>query len=128
MLLDFRYSSIFRMNNGFLRQKNPPKTEIQNHSSDDSLVKLKKRVAFSRAIYVCLIPTLSEYRLADLTAVLWWEEEDYKIFKTEALEEINKYLQLNPSFDDKKVKVKNALSALYQPDTEESESSNLSFK
>ena len=68
-----------------------------------------KRVTFSTAVKVVLIPTISEYEEAQLCDAIWWEDGDFKSFKKSAIVELRMFMLQNPGLDAKK-----AVKILYQ--------------
>lgn len=56
----------------------------------------KKKVVFHPTAFVVLIPTAEEYHRAGLGTALWWAENDYRIFKQCAMEEIREFVQKFP--------------------------------
>lgn len=69
--------------------------------STDMNQKRIKSVAFSIRVNVVLIPTILEYENAGLTDQLWWNEDDYRVFKVEALEELRHFMYVNRIRDQK---------------------------
>ncbi|RYH16179.1 hypothetical protein EON65_30530 [archaeon] len=47
---------------------------------------------FSARVHVVLIPNISEYVAAGLATYLWWTEEEYKVFKQDALQELKSFM------------------------------------
>ena len=80
-------------------------------SEQDNIVIIdkQKKVKFCKNVKVILIPSTNEYIEAQLKHVIWWNADDYKIFKMQAVEDIKEYLQIFPN-----VTIKEALSLLYQ--------------
>lgn len=70
----------------------------------------KQKVRFNSAVKVVLIPTVAEYKEANLTDLLWWCEDQYKEFKKSALAELKLFLLTYSSLDTKA-----ALKIIYQP-------------
>lgn len=68
-------------------------------------------IKFSQQVHVCLIPTRED--LSSVSQDVFWNAEDYQIFKREAVDELRAYLQL------KGITAKEAIQALYQPQPEE---------
>merc|ERR1711998_15420 len=68
-------------------------------------------IKFSQQVHVCLIPTRED--LSSVSQDVFWNAEDYQIFKREAVDELRTYLQL------KGITAKEAIQALYQPQPEE---------
>lgn len=70
---------------------------------------IKRRVVFNNGVRVVLIPTVDEYRAARLGEALWWNDMDYKSFKSNALQELREHMQAHPEMNSKA-----AISDLYQ--------------
>ena len=87
-------------------------SEEQNECSSTitsiSPINIEKKVKFCKNVKVILIPTLNEYIEAQLKSVIWWNDEDYKSFKSEAVIEIKQYIEKYPD-----ISVKEAISLLY---------------
>ncbi len=47
-----------------------------------------KRITFHQSVKVILIPTRNEYKAASLLKDLWWDDSDYREFKTSTIKEI----------------------------------------
>ena len=71
--------------------------------------KKKKKVKFDTSVRVVLIPTVEEYKKAELGHLLWWDSADYIVFKESALEELKHYLFHHPLLN-----TKTAIFELYQ--------------
>ncbi len=69
----------------------------------------RKKVKFDTAVKVVLIPTVEEYRKAELGNLLWWDAADYIAFKESALEELRHYIFHHPLMNTKE-----AIFELYQ--------------
>lgn len=72
--------------------------------------KNSKKVRFNLGVRVVLIPTRIEYRDIGLTDLIWWNENDYCIFRNGAAEELEiavEYFQVDS---------KEAIKLLYQPE------------
>lgn len=79
-------------------------------SSTSKQDRYKQKVRFNSAVKVILIPTLEEYKEAQLSDSLWWCEDHYKEFKKSALAELKLFLLTYSSLD-----TKSALKIIYQP-------------
>lgn len=77
-----------------------------------SFTNRRKNVRFSETCRVILIPCLAEYRSLGLHLDMWWQEKDYRIFKSSAAQEIS---NLFFSFGGD---VKSITKSLYQPDSD----------
>lgn len=71
----------------------------------------ERNLRFSSTVHVCLIPTRED--LSTTSQEVFWNTEDYQMFKKEAVDELRAYLQL------KGITAKEAIQALYQPQPEE---------
>jgi len=73
----------------------------------------KKRgeLRFCQSVKVVLIPSMVEYRKAELVQHMWWRDEDYSFFKKEAIAEIRSLMS------ERDCTVKEASVALYQMST-----------
>jgi hypothetical protein len=70
---------------------------------------------FSAHVHVVLIPNINEYCAAGLATHLWWNEDDYKAFKHDALEELRSFM------DCKEIaSTKEALKEIYQAEVSSS--------
>src|SRR5437016_1402766 len=81
---------------------------LQDHKHDFYGNKLKS-VMFSARVHVILIPSINEYEAAGLAPALWWCDDDYKVFKQNALQEVKDYM-IESSITDSK----EAIKILYQ--------------
>lgn len=70
----------------------------------------RKKVRWNLGVRVVLIPTRTEYRDIGLTDLIWWNENDYCIFRNGAAEE------LEIAVDYFQVDAKEAVKLLYQPE------------
>lgn len=68
-----------------------------------------KSVMFSARVHVVLIPSISEYEAAGLAPAIWWNDDDYKVFKQSALNEVKEYMKDKNITDSKE-----AIKQLYQ--------------
>jgi len=66
----------------------------------------KKRIKFSPSVRVVLIPTIIEYIEANIGDMIWWSEQDYRVFKQDAVLELKEYLIKCPN-DSAKQAIKN---------------------
>lgn len=58
----------------------------------------KKRqhsVTFECMVHVVLIPSVFEYKQAKLTSLLWYSENDFKLFKSDAMLDLIEYCKSN---------------------------------
>lgn len=69
-----------------------------------------RKIRFSSAVHVVLIPTVDEYRNAELGDLMWWDADDYKSFKFSALSELQAALEENRNLTSKEV-----IDLMYQP-------------
>jgi hypothetical protein len=69
----------------------------------------KKKVKFSNFVKIILIPTRTEYN--NLSHFLWWNEEDYKLFKISAVNELNEIVKRHHGT----MTYSHASKILYQP-------------
>lgn len=69
----------------------------------------KKSVMFSARVHVVLIPNISEYVAAGLASYLWWTEDEYKVFKQDALHELKSFMSCREISSTKE-----ALRVIYQ--------------
>ena len=83
---------------------------LEECNSTDYFVALKtaKSVRFSSTVCVVLIPTREE--LSMYSTRLYWADQDYGVFKRNAVDEIREYVSIHG------VTAKEAIKALYQPD------------
>ena len=82
----------------------------EHSSSSSNQDRYKQKVRFNSAVKVVLIPTIEEYKEAQLNDLLWWCEDQYKEFKKSALAELKLFLLTYTSLD-----TKSALKIIYQP-------------
>lgn len=68
-----------------------------------------RKLQFWQSVSVVLIPSIKEYKEADITRFLWWKDEDYSQFKREATAEIR------AAMCARACSVKEASLMLYQP-------------
>ena len=61
-----------------------------------------KHIHFSPLVSVVLIPCLNEYKEANLLPALFWSMRDLKLFRTELLQNLQKFLVKMPAGTDKK--------------------------
>eukprot|EP01038_Epipyxis_sp_PR26KG_P005440 gene5440-7533_t len=73
----------------------------------------KNRIKFSSILRVVLIPTLEEYKATGLDSYLWWNNDDFILFKTEAMSDLARCLAKFDQLD-----IKDAKWKLYQTDYE----------
>ena len=90
---------------------------------EDIIEEKHKSVSFCPVVHVILIPSVPDYRKANLCQVLWWNADDYDNFKGDALTEINHFLQQN-----KGLKGKDAIRHLYLSSTEHHPQGNHDLK
>lgn len=64
-------------------------------------VKSQKKVTFHNTAFVVLIPTVDEYRQAQLDNQLWWNESDFLEFKISAAKEVKEFMKTVPHLDAK---------------------------
>ena len=79
------------------------------NTHDNHYTSRKKSVIFSARVHVILIPCIAEYESANLAHLMWWNDDDYKIFKQDALMEVKEFMykcKINDS--------KDAIRRLYQ--------------
>ena len=69
----------------------------------------KKRVSFNNKIHIIIIPNIDDYKYNKIIDLLWWSDDDYNIFKNEAIKELNIILQNNKIMD-----INQAKNLLYQ--------------
>lgn len=62
---------------------------------DDILRKIKKGVHFKSTVRIILVPCRIEYIAAGLIPVLWWEKNDFILFKCSAVEELASLTKLS---------------------------------
>eukprot|EP01038_Epipyxis_sp_PR26KG_P009335 gene9335-12578_t len=82
--------------------------KLNNTSSGGQI----KSVSFHSIIHVCLIPTRTEIIQHGLFHDLFWENDDFKYFKADALNEIRIFCQ----FAKSKITTDEAITLLYQPE------------
>ena len=83
-------------------------SEPTSSSSDQSTQ--RRKVRWNLGVRVVLIPTRTEYKDIGLTDLIWWNENDYCIFRNGAAEE------LEIAVDYFQVDAKEAVKLLYQPE------------
>lgn len=89
-----------------------PSTVVRSATTGDffnNKIEKKRKLRFSEAVNVVLIPTVEEYRNANFADVLWWSQSSYAEFKRSALEEIKGAMRQHRS------DVKSAMKIIYQP-------------
>lgn len=74
-----------------------------------SLLYPKKKVTFSKYLNIILIPTRKEYNIYE--NVLWWQGEDYNIFRCSAIVELEEILSRHNGM----MTYNQAKKILYQP-------------
>jgi len=72
-------------------------------------VSRRKNVNFGSSVRVILIPTREEYKMAGVDNLLWWVDDDYKSFKTAAMNELRETMKQFSLKDSKE-----AIKILYQ--------------
>jgi hypothetical protein len=80
-----------------------------------------KRVRFYGKVKVVLVPSLEEYKQANLDSLLWWNSSDYAFFKDSAVADVKRFLRMNSNLDARR-----ALSLLLQEEVSKEEGSLLS--
>lgn len=80
--------------------------DLSNNLSNNK--KIKKKVKFINSVRVILIPTRHEYLNANITDIIWWNDLDYKGFKSSAVREVESLMNIS------KVSNKTAMRLLYQ--------------
>ena len=79
-----------------------------------------KRVRFYGKVKVVLVPSLQEYKQANLDSLLWWNSSDYAFFKDSAIADVKRFLRMNSHLDARK-----ALALLLQEEVAREEGSLL---
>ena len=82
---------------------------IRNNSNIPLALKKRLKVRWNTSIRVILIPTRTEYSDARLAQELWWNEDDYSVFKRAAVDELRVAMKLL------QVDSRTALRTMYQP-------------
>lgn len=72
-------------------------TETEGENFKPFSKKMPRNVSFHPTAFVVLIPTADEYHQAGLGNSLWWEDEDFRMFKQSAMEEIREFVRLFPN-------------------------------
>lgn len=62
---------------------------------------MKKKVSFVAHANVVLIPTVDEYHAAGLAPRLWWNDCDFRAFKSSAAKEVQQFLKDRPHVNSK---------------------------
>jgi len=63
----------------------------------------RKNVKFNTAVHVVLIPTRKDYRHAGLGEVMWFSDDDYRLFKESATVEVKRYMAIHSNINCKEV-------------------------
>ena len=84
--------------------------DLKNSFRPSNTREQKKSLKFNTAVHVVLIPTRYDYKNVGLGNVMWWADEDYNQFKSEATSELKLYMSSYSEFNCKK-----AIEVLYQP-------------
>ena len=63
----------------------------------------RKNVKFNTAVHVVLIPTRKDYRNAGLGEVMWFSDDDYRLFKESATVEVKRYMAIHSNINCKEV-------------------------
>jgi len=85
----------------------------ETRTTEDDYEKIKKKVHFESAVRVILIPSRIEYLAAGLMPILWWEKNDFTLFKRSAVAELVSFMRLRGISS-----YKEAMKILYQKDLE----------
>ncbi len=83
--------------------------DLQQTSRQDIFGIKRKSVMFSARVHVVLIPSITEYETAGLASLMWWTDDDYRMFKQYALEEVKDFMLRFKILDSKE-----AIRRLYQ--------------
>lgn len=78
-----------------------------------------RKVHFHTSVKVILIPSRCEYESAKLIKTLWWERDNYPLFKLDAVKEVLSIMQGNST-----ITCKEAMKLLYQTSESSSDIEN----
>lgn len=85
--------------------------QMQNTPTSSPPESPKKKVSFFNTKNVILIPKREEYIQANLSQHIWLNQEEYNHIKIEIFNEVNEFVEKNPSFTKKE-----AFNLIYELD------------
>mmetsp|Transcript_2627 Transcript_2627/g.2742 ORF Transcript_2627/g.2742 Transcript_2627/m.2742 type:complete len:194 (-) Transcript_2627:282-863(-) len=100
---DTIFQHLWALTTGNCPKDNPD--VIMSHDNDN----YPRKVHFHTSVKVILIPSRCEYEAAKLIKTLWWERDNYPLFKLDAVKEVLTIMQGNNSMT-----CKEAMKVLYQ--------------